>query len=158
VEPGAPANTAQYRAASECREIARDVARSWPTNVLLGMNSEVTDAAGEVRLYNSALLLKPPGEVAGRYDKMHRVPFGEYVPLRKTLPWLNAFAPYDFDYSISIGDTFTRFTSAATARRRSTSCSTFPTTAGSMAPASTRNISPFVAFARWSAGGRFCAP
>ena len=107
--PGAPATTEQYRAAGECREIAREVTRSWPTHVLLGMNSEVTDAAGQVKLYNSALLLRPPGETAGRYDKMHRVPFGEYVPLRETLPWLNAFAPYDFDYSISVGDTFTRF-------------------------------------------------
>jgi len=109
VAPGAPATPEQYRAAAECREIARDVARSWPTDVLLGMNSEITAADGGVRLYNSALLLRPPGAVVARYDKMHRVPFGEYVPLRETLPWLNAFAPYDFDYSVSVGESFTRF-------------------------------------------------
>jgi apolipoprotein N-acyltransferase len=40
---------------------------------------------------------------------MHRVPFGEYVPLRDWLPWMNAFAPYDFDYSIRAGEHFTRF-------------------------------------------------
>ncbi len=40
---------------------------------------------------------------------MHRVPFGEYVPLRDWLPWMNTLAPYDFDYSISAGREFTRF-------------------------------------------------
>src|SRR5262249_38797935 len=49
------------------------------------------------------------GQAAGRYDKIHRVPWGEYVPLRDWLPFLNVFAPYDFDYSIAPGDGFPRF-------------------------------------------------
>ncbi|MDD5699452.1 MAG: apolipoprotein N-acyltransferase [Victivallaceae bacterium] len=35
---------------------------------------------------NSALLLDPASEITGRYDKIQRVPFGEYVPFRKHLP------------------------------------------------------------------------
>jgi apolipoprotein N-acyltransferase len=34
-------------------------------------------------LYNSADFVAPDGSFAGRYDKMHLVPFGEYVPYKK---------------------------------------------------------------------------
>jgi len=33
--------------------------------------------------FNSALLIGPDGEFQGRYDKIHLVPFGEYVPWRR---------------------------------------------------------------------------
>ena len=36
----------------------------------------------------------PRGSVAGRYDKRHRVVFGEYVPLREELPFLAALTPF----------------------------------------------------------------
>ncbi|MFA5717046.1 MAG: apolipoprotein N-acyltransferase [Desulfobulbaceae bacterium] len=43
---------------------------------------------GAAAYYNSALLIGPDGEPRGRYDKQHLVPFGEYVPLRRLLPFL----------------------------------------------------------------------
>ena len=37
------------------------------------------------RDYNSALVVAPDGARLGRYDKIHLVPFGEYVPFKKLL-------------------------------------------------------------------------
>jgi len=41
--------------------------------------------------FNSAYLLSPSGEVKGKYDKVHLVPYGEYVPFRDALPFVNGF-------------------------------------------------------------------
>jgi apolipoprotein N-acyltransferase len=90
-------------------EMAQQMAARWRTNVLVGMNSANLDEDDRPHRYNSAILIERGGQPDGRYDKMHRVPFGEYVPLRESLPWMNAFAPYDFDYSVWPGQTFTRF-------------------------------------------------
>jgi apolipoprotein N-acyltransferase len=59
------------------------------------------------RRYNSAYLLDPNGRYVDRYDKMHLVPFGEYIPLHETLPFLAKFVP--FDASLSEGEKQTIF-------------------------------------------------
>lgn len=38
--------------------------------------------------YNSAYLIGPDGKAYGKYDKVHLVPYGEYVPLKKWLPFI----------------------------------------------------------------------
>lgn len=43
--------------------------------------------------YNSALLLSSDAQLLNRYDKLHLVPFGEYIPFRNTLKFLNTIAP-----------------------------------------------------------------
>jgi apolipoprotein N-acyltransferase len=98
------------------RRCAERLAAFCRSSVLLGTGTEVLDAEGETDRYNSAVLIrKEPGwplpryRPAGRYDKMHRVPFGEFVPFRETFPFMNALAPYDYDYSIRAGERQVRF-------------------------------------------------
>ncbi|MDP3143621.1 MAG: apolipoprotein N-acyltransferase [Candidatus Omnitrophota bacterium] len=44
-------------------------------------------------IYNSAILISKDGEPAQIYNKLHLVPFGEYIPLRKVLPFLETIVP-----------------------------------------------------------------
>jgi apolipoprotein N-acyltransferase len=46
-----------------------------------------------LRFYNAAWLFSSAGEAMGRYRKQHLVPFGEYIPLDKTIPLLQRLAP-----------------------------------------------------------------
>lgn len=53
--------------------------------------------------YNSAVLVKPDGTLANRYDKLHRVVFGEYIPLVETFPWLRKLTPFGAGFGINAG-------------------------------------------------------
>lgn len=76
---------------------------------LLGANSRVCEE-GRFVFYNSAILVHPGEEMyGGRYDKTHRVPFGEYIPFVRYLSFLQWLAPYDAGYDIAPGRQFTQF-------------------------------------------------
>ncbi|MFO0877004.1 MAG: apolipoprotein N-acyltransferase [Gemmataceae bacterium] len=107
--PGYWEEFAQGKPTRNSRDLARRISSRWKTPMLLGMNAAILGEDGKVRSHNSAILLDRDGVWSGRYDKVHRVPFGEYVPLRQALPFLNYLAPYDYDYAVAPGSEFTRF-------------------------------------------------
>jgi apolipoprotein N-acyltransferase len=59
--------------------LARET-RSWVLAGTVATSAPGETPVGEKKLYNSASLIGPDGGWTARYDKIHLVPFGEYLP------------------------------------------------------------------------------
>jgi len=106
IDSGSAAPPEAQAKAAECAAFFASF--QWNAPVLLGLNGLVWED-GTIWKYNSAVLLDAGHHSVGRYDKMHLVPFGEYVPLKDTFPWMKTFTPYKWDYSCRPGEHWTRF-------------------------------------------------
>jgi apolipoprotein N-acyltransferase len=60
---------------------------------LLAPESSAPPAEFRIEGYNSAVLVDRDGKMVGTYDKMHLLPFGEFIPLAEWLPWLLKISP-----------------------------------------------------------------
>ena len=65
--------------------------RQFDTAALVGCAA--LEFGESLKRYNRALWVDRSGHVAGSYDKMHPVMFGEYVPLGNVFPWLYRLTP-----------------------------------------------------------------
>lgn len=85
VWPESPAPFADYD--PEFRASMSSLAREANAPIIvdnLGVTPDPAARGGYDR-FNSASFITPAGDFAGRYDKMHLVPFGEYVPFKSIL-------------------------------------------------------------------------
>jgi len=50
----------------------------------------ITEDAGQDSFMNAQVVIEPDGSISSRYDKVRRVPFGEYMPMRRVIEAMGA--------------------------------------------------------------------
>ena len=86
-ESPAPFFTNDKRFREALSEMARDT-KTWTVAGSIGTSSAAGTGGQTGPVFNSAVLISPSGDWTARYDKVHLVPFGEYLPF----PSLFSFA------------------------------------------------------------------
>lgn len=87
-----------FGASPKLTRLVSDAVRQAKVHLLVGSPSVEGDAQRH-SYYNSAYLVGPDGRAIGRYDKVHLVPFGEYVPLKRLLSFVGKLVAQVGDFS-----------------------------------------------------------
>ncbi len=82
---------------SKAGKIIGDLARQGGFAMIIGAGARERevgpDGKSRTKNFNTAYFVDADGKVAGRYDKMVPLPFGEYLPLGDYMPWLADMIP-----------------------------------------------------------------
>ena len=79
------------------QEALRSLAREIKVPILFGSDQEV--AQPEPALYNAAFLVAPDGHTAAVYRKIHLVPWGEFIPMKRLLFFVSPLVDSFTDFS-----------------------------------------------------------
>lgn len=87
-----------FQADTENRKALLQKVRQWKVPLLFG-SPAYGRPQGDLRLYNRAYLLDESSRIVGYYDKIHLVPFGEYVPLKRMLFFVDKLVQATGDFA-----------------------------------------------------------
>jgi len=74
------------------RRTLREMSERANAAMIIGIDTWIADQ-DELTAYNSSILITPEKGLGSRYDKIHRVIYGEYTPLKEELPFLASLSP-----------------------------------------------------------------
>lgn len=80
------------------QKLTFDISKETGSHLLFGSPAYKVNR-GKINSFNSAFLLSPSAGVLGRYDKIHLVPLGEYVPFGKYLYFIDNIVEGVGDFS-----------------------------------------------------------
>jgi apolipoprotein N-acyltransferase len=90
------------------QKMLADYSRMCGAAMVIGLQAMVAEK-NDLKVYNSAVMARPDLGYVGRYDKIHRVIFGEYIPLKDLFPWLTNLTPFGAAFGIDAGSEMRMF-------------------------------------------------
>ncbi len=91
-----------YQDANNLQKQVQNISLKTKSWFIFGSTS-YENSKNDTNYYNSAYLLSPAGEIQGKYNKVHLVPYGEYVPLRNVFPFIKKLTAGMGDFTAGAG-------------------------------------------------------
>lgn len=83
---------------TESSEDIRNLARESSAWLIFGCPA-YEEQGLEINYFNRVCMISPGGSLAAHYDKVHLVPFGEYVPLKRFIPFVDRLVISEGEFS-----------------------------------------------------------